>query len=162
MKENLTNLQGIDGTQEKSSKGVEEEDKGPDTSVEEVDHKMIRTFNKPKEKDELVKSWWETVMSTFQAKEKYAEEPTKEGETGEETKPENEVKVISGITNVKLLLSQEPESILSEDDEEPKEIKLATISAEMRDKQGKVEQNLLSKLDSVKHKWREKLTRIKS
>ena len=67
--------------------------------------------------------------------------------------------MVSGVTNVRLLLSQEPERNLSEDVEEPEEIKLAKISAEMRHKQGKVEQNLLSKLDSVKHKWRDKLTR---
>ena len=104
-------------------------------------------------------NWLTLGHVNISSKEKYAEEPTKEGETCEEIKPEDEVKVISGVTNVRLLLSQEPERNLSEDDEEPEEIKLAKISAEMRDKQGKVEQNLLSKLNSVKHKWRDKLTR---
>ena len=128
---------GIDGTPEEAPKGVEEEDKGSDTSVEEVDHKV---------KDELVNSQLETVLSTIQVKEKYSEEPIEEGQTGEEIKPEDEVNVISGVTNVRLLLSQGPERNLSEDDEEPEEIKFAKISAEIRDKQGEVEQNHLSKL----------------
>ena len=81
--------EGIDGTPEESPKGVEEEDKGSNSSVEEVDHKMLRIFTKPKVKDELVNSWWETVMSTFQVKE------NEEGQTGEGIKPEDEVKVVT-------------------------------------------------------------------
>ena len=77
--------EGIDGTPAESSKGVEEEDKGSDTSVEELDHKMLRTFTKPKATDELVNSWWETVMSTFQLK-KNKSSDSKEPE--EEVEPE--------------------------------------------------------------------------
>ena len=104
-------------------------------------------------------SWWKTVLSTFQVKEKESEEPNEEGQTGEGIKLEKEVKVVRGATNVRLLLSQGPERNVFEDDEEPEKIMLAKVSAEMRDRQGEVEQNLLSKLESVKHKWRDKLTR---
>ena len=99
--------EGIDGTPAESSKGVEEEDKGSDTSVEELDHKMLRTFTKPKATDELVNSWWETVMSTFQLK-KNKSSDSKEPE--EEVEPEKGTKVVSSTTNVRLLLSQEPEN----------------------------------------------------
>ena len=65
----------------------------------------------------MVDTWWKRVVEAFQLEKNTSAEPKEykdSKEQEEEVEPEKGTKVVSSTTNVRLLLSQEPENQLGE------------------------------------------------
>ena len=108
---------------------------------------QLRTIKKPKQKKDIVDKWWNSVI---------ADTKGRQCETKENEQDSDDEKVVSGATNVRLLLS---EPAKDEDGDPVEVVRVDKLSTQEVDGNGAIERALCEDLSAIKHKWPDNQTR---